>query len=223
MASSQSQAVISAGRVVFTVGYKDPETERQRPIGVFVGLLKQHGVTRVADVRFRASGGFGLSQYNKKALRQHLELAGLHYEHFRELGNPEPRDPEMRRFRELLPCEGDQRLLRLIGWIDSSSQERVALMCACANFTECHWRLCVAVRRVGGWGKNSDDSSLEVNGNGKDAATSAPSLFPLCSVRGVYGCVLADACNAASNGSSRTAEGVDGSADRQHDQQHSAV
>src|SRR4051794_20592961 len=91
--------------ILFTVGYRDPVTDKQLPTEVLLDLLEDNGITTVADVRWLASGGYGNSPYNARTLERHLASRGMKLRRFRELGNPQRHDPEMRLFRELMRLE----------------------------------------------------------------------------------------------------------------------
>jgi uncharacterized protein (DUF488 family) len=66
--------------VIFTIGYEGTDIER------FVSTLKAVGIKRLADVRAVA-----LSRkrgFSKKSLAARLEIEGIEYFHFIELGDP---------------------------------------------------------------------------------------------------------------------------------------
>jgi uncharacterized protein (DUF488 family) len=66
--------------VIYTIGYEGTD------IGRFVSTLKAVGIEVLVDVRAVA-----LSRkkgFSKNALRQHLEAAGIRYEHLIDLGDP---------------------------------------------------------------------------------------------------------------------------------------
>lgn len=70
-----------SGRVprIWTIGHST------RKIDDFVSLLKENGIKLVADVRMYP-GSKRYPQFGRKALAKSLSNAGIHYEHFPELG-----------------------------------------------------------------------------------------------------------------------------------------
>lgn len=134
--------------LIFTVGYQG------RSIDGFVDLLQQEGVERVADVRdnpwSRKPGFTGSS------LAEHLEAAGLAYEHLGDLGTPKPvRDAlgegEIQDFeaayREHLAEQGEalERLAEL------ARQAPTAMMCMERDVEECHRRMLAERFEREGW------------------------------------------------------------------------
>jgi uncharacterized protein (DUF488 family) len=125
---------------VLTIGHSAHSLE------AFVGLLKQHGVTAVADVRSVPYSRFN-PHFNRKALEQSLVGHGIKYVFLgRELGG-RPEDPscyEGRRvqYARLESTEafrnGIERIIRGTG------EHRIALMCAEKEPLKCHRALLVA-------------------------------------------------------------------------------
>jgi uncharacterized protein (DUF488 family) len=72
---------------MFTVGHSD------RTIDDFLGILAQHGVQFVADVR-KMPGSRKYPQFNNDALAASLAAAGIGYEYFPGLGGLRRRSPE---------------------------------------------------------------------------------------------------------------------------------
>jgi len=127
---------------VWTVGHSTlslPELE---------GRIEPHGITAIADVR-RFPGSRRHPQYNREALEAALPRAGIRYEGFPDLGGrrvPRPdstnlgwRHPAFRGYADYMETPefrlGIARLLAL------AREERVAVMCAEAQWVQCHRRL----------------------------------------------------------------------------------
>lgn len=127
---------------VLTVGHSTHSLER------LVGLLRAAGVEAVADVR-RHPGSRRMPWFGSEALRAGLEQAGIAYEHLPELGGRRSRAAgspngawRVRAFQGYADhmatpefAAGIERLKRLAG------ARRTALMCAEANWWQCHRRL----------------------------------------------------------------------------------
>ena len=120
--------------VLFTVGHSTHTIEE------FVGLLKEHGVTAVADVRSHPYSR-RLEQFNRDTLAPQLEAAGIRYAFLGE---------ELGARRTEADCyEGDQADYRRIAALPSfragldrlrqgATQHRLALMCAEKEPLDCH-------------------------------------------------------------------------------------
>jgi uncharacterized protein (DUF488 family) len=59
-------------RALYTIGHSN------HPIEVFTGLLQQHAISAVCDVRSRPSSGYS-PQYNRDLLQRHLAPLGIQY------------------------------------------------------------------------------------------------------------------------------------------------
>lgn len=125
---------------VFTVGHSTHSFE------AFVALLKQHGVTALADVRSAPFSRFN-PQFNKDALESGLKAHGIKYVFLgRELGARSDdrscyengRVKYARLARTDLFHRGIERVLR------GAHEHRIALMCAEKDPLECHRTLLVA-------------------------------------------------------------------------------
>ncbi|ODU50159.1 MAG: hypothetical protein ABS92_03910 [Thiobacillus sp. SCN 63-374] len=125
---------------VFTVGHST------HPIEAFIALLKQHGITALADVRSAPYSRFN-AQFNKDALERVLKEQGIKYVFVgKELGarsedpscykNGRVRYPLLA--RTALFRQGIERVLK------GSQDYRIALMCAEKEPLECHRTLLVA-------------------------------------------------------------------------------
>ena len=127
-------------RTVLTIGHSNHSLE------VFIGLLRRHGATAVADVRSAPYSRFS-PQFNRKALERSLAACDIDYVFLgRELG-ARPRDPscyeegrvQYARLAGTEPFrEGIERVIRGL------SDHRVALMCAEKEPLDCHRTVLVA-------------------------------------------------------------------------------
>jgi uncharacterized protein (DUF488 family) len=70
-----------------------------------------------------------------------LAQAGIAYEWFPELGNPDRQDPEIRAFEQLMAQEADARLQRLRTCVQT---RRACLLCAEQDAQRCHRRIIAA-------------------------------------------------------------------------------
>lgn len=137
-------------RLLWTVGYGAwPASVRSERL---VAALLEHGVTRLVDVRLNPcasgvkKGLYGPKpwtlQTGKAGIAHLVNSAGIAYEWLVELGNPQRHDRSMAVLREHLADRdggwpvhrGLDRLSKLVATTD----EVVALLCACADFRACH-------------------------------------------------------------------------------------
>ena len=105
----------------------------------FTSLLVETGVELICDVRINPHGGYmgsyRLAKTSEKGIQKLLESVGIDYVWLKELGNPEPHDPLMTHFREVVALELRERTKRLI----SLAQEKVScLLCCEKRVAECH-------------------------------------------------------------------------------------
>jgi uncharacterized protein (DUF488 family) len=125
--------------VLLTVGHSD------RPLEEFLGLLRAHGATLVADVR-KMPGSRRNPQFGRDTLPQALRHSGIGYMHLPGLGGLRRRRPESPNtgwknasFQgyadHMLTPEFENSLDELL---ERASRERVALMCAEAVAWRCH-------------------------------------------------------------------------------------
>jgi uncharacterized protein (DUF488 family) len=70
-----------------------------------------------------------------------LAQAGIAYEWFPELGNPDRQDPEIRAFQQLMAQEAESRLQRLRTCVQT---QRACLLCAEQDAQRCHRRIITA-------------------------------------------------------------------------------
>lgn len=125
---------------VFTIGHSTHSIE------AFIALLKQHGITALADVRSAPYSRYN-PHFNKDALEKALKAAGIKYVFLgRELGarsedrscyqNGRVRYPLLA--RTALFHQGIERV------VSGSKDFRIALMCAEKEPLECHRTLLVS-------------------------------------------------------------------------------
>lgn len=136
---------------VFTIGYgKWPAAQRSEKL---VAALKAAGVELLMDVRHSPCSSaldpantYGPKETNLQAGEAGfvplLARAGIGYLWVVELGNPQKNDPDMRVLKEHLAAPPEcgwpvSRGLELVKGLVLGGK-RVALMCACAKFAECH-------------------------------------------------------------------------------------
>jgi uncharacterized protein (DUF488 family) len=104
---------------IFTIGHSNQTAEQ------FVGLLRQHGVRLLADVRTSPASRFA-PQFNRAALAHSLEQAGIGYCWFGQALGGKPRAPE------LVFAAGVSDLLQ------AAQHQSTAIMCAERDPRMCH-------------------------------------------------------------------------------------
>lgn len=125
--------------VMLTIGHSD------RTIDDFLGILTQHRVAFLADVR-KMPGSRKHPQFNDDALASSLAAAGIGYEHFPGLGGLRRRSPDspntgwrnasFRAYADyMLTAEFETGLDALLG---RARQELTVIMCAEAVPWRCH-------------------------------------------------------------------------------------
>lgn len=124
----------------WTIGHSTHEIE------AFVGLLRQHGIEAVADVRSQPYSRFN-PQFNRESLQARLEQAAVAYVFLGgELGG-RPRDPSHydseghALYGEM--AKTDEFRAGLERLIDGAQRYRIAMMCSEGDPAECHRRLLV--------------------------------------------------------------------------------
>jgi uncharacterized protein (DUF488 family) len=131
---------------IFTIGYGGKGREQ------FLDPLKESGVVVVADVRAhpnRASMGIYVrAKTPDKGIEKTLGDVGIAYEWFEELGNPDPKDPGMQAFRDLLAREAGGRVERLVAL---ASQSTTCLLCAEKDPKACHRSIIADHLSAEGW------------------------------------------------------------------------
>jgi uncharacterized protein (DUF488 family) len=130
----------ATGNTVFSIGHSTHSAE------AFLGLLRQHGVDAVADVRSSPFSRFN-PQFNRALLDQFLKANGVHYVFLgRELGaRTEDRSCYERgrvQYGRLAQTPLFQSGLDRI--VEGAARFRIALMCAEKEPLECHRTLLVA-------------------------------------------------------------------------------
>ncbi|GAB4335922.1 MAG: hypothetical protein Kow0089_05900 [Desulfobulbaceae bacterium] len=130
----QPRVEVQTKTVIYTIGHSN------HPIDKFIGLLKQHGITAVADVRSAPYSRFN-PQFNKEDLTASLQKAGIAYVFLgKELG-ARPNDPscyENGQADFVRMAERDEFKRGLDRVISGSEKYRVALMCAEKEPLDCH-------------------------------------------------------------------------------------
>ena len=125
---------------LYTIGYGGRHPQH------FVTLLSQANVGLVCDVRAEPRRAYrGMYTFNPEKgngpLPRLLAQAGIAYEWFPELGNPDRQDPEIRAFQQLMAQEAESRLQRLRLCVQA---QRVCLLCAEQDAQRCHRRIITA-------------------------------------------------------------------------------
>ncbi len=125
---------------VLTVGHSTHSSE------AFMELLRQHGVTALADVRSAPYSRFN-PQFNKDALEHSLKSHGINYVFLgRELGarSDDPSCYENGRVQYVRLARTELFRSGLERVMNGSRKHRIALMCAEKEPLECHRTLLVA-------------------------------------------------------------------------------
>jgi uncharacterized protein (DUF488 family) len=132
--------VESKSNILYTIGHSNHKIED------FISLLKQHGVTCIADVR-SAPYSRHCPQFNKDTLAAALEAAGIAYMFLgKELGG-RPDDPccyegGCVNFQYLAKRKEFKRGLEHL--LECASKHRIALMCAEKDPLQCHRTILVS-------------------------------------------------------------------------------
>ncbi len=143
--------MVGSRREILTVGHSNHDE------GEFLALLRSAGVDLLVDVRANPRSRY--PQFNRSALAGSLKGAGVDYEHLgAELGGrrePQPESPNdawgdgpFRGYADHMASDdfsaGIERVREL------SDGHRVAVMCAEADWTQCHRRLVADALVAGG-------------------------------------------------------------------------
>jgi len=125
---------------LYTIGYGGRHPQH------FVTFLTQANIALICDVRAEPRRAYrGMYTFNPEKgsgpLPRLLAQAGIAYEWFPELGNPDRQDPEIRAFEQLMAQEADARLQRLRTCVQT---RRACLLCAEQDAQRCHRRIIAA-------------------------------------------------------------------------------
>jgi len=175
--------------VVFTIGHSNHEP------GVFVELLRRHGVEVLVDVRSSPYSKYA-SQFNHDSLKAVLNRAGIKHAYMgRELGG-------MPEGAEFYDGEGYVLYGRLAALgtfqegigrvIDGAGRVRMALMCSEEDPGGCHRRLLLArvlrergveVRHIRGDGSVQNEEELEAEEKSRQKDAGQGMLFDMGQVK----------------------------------------
>lgn len=144
----------SVNRRLFLVGYgRWPAPKRLQAL---LEALKGAGVELLIDIRIvpcssdpdpNTKSRYGPKDWNLQVdgagIKRHLEQAGIDYLWMPELGNPQPKDPEMAVMRSHLASPRanwpvNRGLLKLRELVP---EKRCAILCACKEPEDCHRNL----------------------------------------------------------------------------------
>ena len=119
---------------IFTIGHSN------HPIEEFIGLLKKHGITAVADIRSAPYSRFN-PQFNKEVLAAALKAQGIAYVFLGEELGARPEDPACYEggqvdFERLASREQFKRGIDRV--LTGGQKYRLALMCAEKEPLDCH-------------------------------------------------------------------------------------
>jgi uncharacterized protein (DUF488 family) len=132
---------------LYTIGYGGRHPQD------FVTILTQANIGLVCDVRAEPRRAYrGIYTFNPEKgsgpLPRLLAQAGIAYEWFPELGNPERQDPEIRAFQQLMAQEAERRLQRLQTCVQALC---ACLLCAEQDTQRCHRRIITAYLIASGY------------------------------------------------------------------------
>lgn len=128
------------GRIIFSIGHSNHSIEQ------FVALLRQHGITALADVRSAPYSRFQ-PQFNKDALERSLKAEGIRYVFLgKELGARSDDRSCYQNGRVRYPLLAKTPLFRkgLERVMTGAENFTVAIMCAEKEPLECHRTLLVS-------------------------------------------------------------------------------
>ena len=152
---------------ILTVGHSNQPTEH------LVGLLQQHAVEVVVDVRSQPYSRYA-TQFNRESLEPVITQAGLRYLFLgeelggRQLGKIPTLDERLARADEVAQLPAFQRGIERV--LNGAPRFRIALLCAEEDPTECHRRLWVgralqargaSVEHIRGDGRLDADDALK--------------------------------------------------------------
>jgi uncharacterized protein (DUF488 family) len=142
---------VAGARKIYTIGFSGKSAER------FFGLLAEHGVDRLVDIRLRPDGQ--LSGFAKRGDLPYFlrELAGCDYVHVPELAPTDEILNGYRHSKDAVAFHADFNALMeqrgIPESLDSSlfDGKAICLLCSEAKPAECH-RSLVAARMAAAWG-----------------------------------------------------------------------
>jgi uncharacterized protein (DUF488 family) len=168
--------------VLYTIGHSI------HPIETFLGLLSQHQIATLVDVR-SFPGSRKWPQFNREELKASVEQAGLSYEWYKDLGgrrhsplsdSPHTawQHPAFRSCADYADTTefsvGIEKLSELAG------KRRSAIMCSEGLWWRCHRRIVADYLTVRGW------EIRHIMPNGKLAAHSLPAFARVNGTRIIY-------------------------------------
>ncbi|MGI9249606.1 MAG: DUF488 domain-containing protein [Pseudohongiellaceae bacterium] len=126
--------------ILFTVGHS------VHPINKFIGLLQQHDINVVADVRSVPFSRFN-PQFNKKRLAASLHEQGIQYEFFGEELGARAKEPSCYvdgqvQYALLAKRPAFKRAVKKL--VNNARNHRIALMCAEKEPLDCHRTILVS-------------------------------------------------------------------------------
>lgn len=126
--------------MIYSIGHSKHSAER------FIELLRQHGISALADVRSTPFSRFN-PQFNRERLAAALRDAGIHYVFLgQELGARPPErefyEGDRVSYARLARAERFQRGLERV--MVGSREHRIALMCAERDPLHCHRTLLIS-------------------------------------------------------------------------------
>jgi uncharacterized protein (DUF488 family) len=124
---------------IYTIGHSDHTTM------AFVDLLRQHGITLVADVRSQPYSRWA-PQFNRDAVSHDLQEAGVHYRFMGEALGGRPSSPALYaaghpNYERMEQTDAYQHGIEAL--LDLARIERVAMMCGEGDYRECHRHLLI--------------------------------------------------------------------------------
>jgi uncharacterized protein (DUF488 family) len=135
---------MSKDLLIYTIGHSDHTT------AAFVDLLRQHGVTVVADVRSQPYSRWS-HQFNREVLARDLERAGMIYRFMGDALGGRPSDPAVYGSgpEEGRPDYARAELMDIyqagIGeLLELARREQIAVMCSEGDHRHCHRHLLIA-------------------------------------------------------------------------------
>jgi uncharacterized protein (DUF488 family) len=125
---------------IFTIGHSN------RSIGQLIAILQSFGITMLADIRSVPASGF-CPQFNKAILRQALKDAGIGYIHLPQLGGKRPGG-----FKPYM--ETKEFYVAVHALTQVALRQKLAYMCAEADWKQCHRSLISGFLFRAGWEVN---------------------------------------------------------------------